>query len=1179
MSSKADTNRQPSRRPSAKPSLTLSAPSGNGRSLVTDGTPSPTTRKHITNAHKQTPSQPMQSQPDDDISGPLPAARPPAMSTRARALSSPSTPTKVRRPATAPSLAAPTSSSRGLPSPIGPRSKAAQGTGSPMSSGPRKHSSSRNQEEERPRTAEPNFVDASNSTSHTTSRNRRSPESVSKSMPAPSASSAATAKYPGQLSTQNTFSSARRAPTISEQSNTSGPLKPESSHNSTATASSLKSASPSPSHTRPPLISSSQKSSSPIRTGMPSIPLRPTLSTESFPPHPKHQALSAGAGEIEGSRSRDLFDRGPSSTKTPNTVSPLSAPPSGSLSAPSTSQFRSSPTPQRTASTSLSSATSISRRNLSDSARGKAVSTSPALDSLPQRLAIDDMKRLLSKPASILSASDSEGYRSMGHVSNNRRKTTVGGVVSSDDDMGGGGYRSSPGRMSNAFAIDRLPVTDSGLNSDAEDDHPLVGSTLPLPTTVKRSPSADKRQRNVLRRRPSSGNKSTNLAIFPASYTEAKLKATGASSSKTYWEWPDTSERLIIAYKQQQEEKDKKSSGETERIGNSSPAASIKAATQSSSSLPATEAPPPVSEDATTPPSTPYYTVFGSKSGKVVAVGGPEDAWSELSIGSGFVAGLGAGLGLDLHERTASVTVGKPRLPPKPSSSSGLGKTLSRKMSGRWRKGSMAADDIEWERERDRDQGIEQEERGGEERGRMSLQERRGQHRKSSVKGEEAAKELRVSIEKHAMPFENSTPLKTPITGSLLSTPKLDDSLGNSPSSGSGSKLWKLMKRISTGGLRDRYVDESPTEPPPPVPPIPKDYLEKTRGPKSIDGYGSHNPGLLSKFAQTRSSLSAPRPSLSTVTVRPTTVVSSTSSGVTRPSTTTRSSSPVSSDVASSKFFNRTQSQRSSTSSYGDEVPPMPNTVLGQNIVPPNELYKLTMRVSMEGERAAKTGHRTRRSTSSPEKWIRPSGMGIEPPTLPSLPVPPTQRLRKPSKDRNQAPSPTIPAFSTNAPINTFPSRKSTSASLPDVDTKKAMSPPAPPRPSRSPHRPSPSSSTSTSRVTSPIPPSSRPPLPDSAAGTMSLDLRRTSTASHATARPKSYASTFGPTSTPVQAQFRDKPVPKLGRTEQEKADMWDDLLERSARAGGTIHLKGGDGLASDQLRFSGVSADPDDTD
>jgi len=40
--------------------------------------------------------------------------------------------------------------------------------------------------------------------------------------------------------------------------------------------------------------------------------------------------------------------------------------------------------------------------------------------------------------------------------------------------------------------------------------------------------------------------------------------------------------------------------------------------------------------------------------------------------------------------------------------------------------------------------------------------------------------------------------------------------------------------------------------------------------------------------------------------------------------------------------------------------------------------------------------------------------------------------------------------------------------------------------------------------------------------------------------------------------------------TEQEKADKWADLLERSARAGGTLHLGGVD-LPSDQLRFSKV--------
>lgn len=40
--------------------------------------------------------------------------------------------------------------------------------------------------------------------------------------------------------------------------------------------------------------------------------------------------------------------------------------------------------------------------------------------------------------------------------------------------------------------------------------------------------------------------------------------------------------------------------------------------------------------------------------------------------------------------------------------------------------------------------------------------------------------------------------------------------------------------------------------------------------------------------------------------------------------------------------------------------------------------------------------------------------------------------------------------------------------------------------------------------------------------------------------------------------------------TSQEKEDKWDDLLEKSAQAGGTLHLGAeGAGLASDNLRFS----------
>ena len=41
--------------------------------------------------------------------------------------------------------------------------------------------------------------------------------------------------------------------------------------------------------------------------------------------------------------------------------------------------------------------------------------------------------------------------------------------------------------------------------------------------------------------------------------------------------------------------------------------------------------------------------------------------------------------------------------------------------------------------------------------------------------------------------------------------------------------------------------------------------------------------------------------------------------------------------------------------------------------------------------------------------------------------------------------------------------------------------------------------------------------------------------------------------------------------TEQEKAAKWDDLLERSDRAGGTLHL-GETGLMSDNYRLSEYS-------
>lgn len=66
-------------------------------------------------------------------------------------------------------------------------------------------------------------------------------------------------------------------------------------------------------------------------------------------------------------------------------------------------------------------------------------------------------------------------------------------------------------------------------------------------------------------------------------------------------------------------------------------------------------------------------------------------------------------------------------------------------------------------------------------------------------------------------------------------------------------------------------------------------------------------------------------------------------------------------------------------------------------------------------------------------------------------------------------------------------------------------------------------------------------------------------------------------TTTGTQFTFRELPPDGLARrpqlSEQEKVDIWDDLLARSDQAGGTLHIYGGaPELMSDSLRFSTCS-------
>ncbi|TFK32137.1 hypothetical protein BDQ12DRAFT_692934 [Crucibulum laeve] len=462
---------------------------------------------------------------------------------------------------------------------------------------------------------------------------------------------------------------------------------------------------------------------------------------------------------------------------------------------------------------------------------------------------------------------------------------------------------------------------------------------------------------------------------------------------------------------------------------------------------------------------------------------------------------------------------------------------------------------------------------------------------------------------------------------SKLTKPRKSEPPSN-PGSGGGSKLWKLMKRISTSGLRDKFQQD---DGPPPVPALPKEY-EAFNSSRSNDGHSnvgsgnSHSKSISPPFDRPQhansqvpkesgmlpgSPASANQSPIQRASMPPSRKLSA---GNPRPSTTTRSSSPVysSSDVASSRFFNRAHSTRSSSSSYGEEVPPpmpKPPMPVGQHIIPPNELQKL----ASEGHRSPVSASSPRSNPNSPsdsrkqsslgplqlppfarkeEDWMIVTSPSVE---LPSLPFPPRRVNTIPAvvsleEEMDRSESPIIPSFSTAGAINAFPSRRSLSskASSPVSPPSSTVSSPAPPRPSRSVQRPSPLTSPQPTRL--PSPEAVRTPQQfDTGRKSESYNPNRRSSGgfSTSTARPWRRSSSFG--ASPAQAispsrpstasastssrallKFREmgsREEKKQMLTEKEKADKWDDLLERSARAGGTLHLGGGtEQLASDQI-------------
>ena len=634
-----------------------------------------------------------------------------------------------------------------------------------------------------------------------------------------------------------------------------------------------------------------------------------------------------------------------------------------------------------------------------------------------------------------------------------------------------------------------------------------------------------------------------------------------------------------------------------------------------------------------------YYTVFGS-SGKVVAVGVPEDEkWSHCDLSN--------------YASNKSKTVSR-----KPSLGA-LGK-LSRKPSTKLKKsGTGGGGGITSESECGHE-GITRDE----EVGRPSLQGRRSMSLPSKQRSKKPPGIL-IDNSDSGMIWD-SPQSATPSKSAGWS---MDD-----PPPSAGGKIWKLMKRISTGGLRDKY---STQEAAPPVPALPKGILPiPPTKPKPNTHSTPHSPDNshppISRYIRGRSSFGdspftnrnrntqgVPRPASSH---RPPTLISGKNPSYRRRSTNTRSSSPVSSDKASSKYW---QKSRSSSVSTFEGMPPLPGRVMTSGpILSPLELSKLEKERAMAEFSSPPSTADSHSPTASPPNYhgntivvtrkpslrgmhVRASGDDSETDGMSTstsdfvalpLPSPPRHRYRSNThvvyhQPNDSSPtvgsvttSPTIPMFSTQDVVNQFHSAKgsgvgmsrslnSSSASQYTVMSSNefgvAVPVQPPPRPQRSDKRkpvvmsqhvimrasqdrerngqdrhhgrgalPSTSLLHPKERMLDASPEFGDDDGDGRSCGTFGMsqskglvELVKSSQNSNSS-RENLRSSSSIHSRSPLR--FREMGSEEGGKnrkvlTEKEKADKWDDLLEKSDRAGGTIHI-GNTQLLSDSLRFSDYS-------
>lgn len=487
---------------------------------------------------------------------------------------------------------------------------------------------------------------------------------------------------------------------------------------------------------------------------------------------------------------------------------------------------------------------------------------------------------------------------------------------------------------------------------------------------------------------------------------------------------------------------------------------------------------------------TPYYTVFGSSSGRVMQAGGPDDRWSR------FEADQAASQAASLHQ---------------PSISDPGGRSITRKVSSRWRKvkGGVISEESS---SRDR----------GHSKGRSSLQELWGGDKPGTRSMD-------------GVPNARDGAWASPMEGYVRS--------GSERTDGSeGGKLWRLMRRISTGGLRDRFQSDKGV---PPVPAIPKELLEKVnqgeRGNSPLSP-SRHQP---SSSLQDKDHTRTFTPPKNIAVVRP------------------------NADFTSAQFY---RSARSSVSSYGEAVgvPPIPEIVLDRRIITPLEQLRLADNQVERGEpcmSSVPVPRSPRRSTSVPVglRTIEDAEGELAP-----LPSPRRQTCAGESHSScSSRPSSTSASISGSVRAS-YQGRGHGLGRSRMEDGIVSLSPP--PRPARNSRRGevvSIESSPSHSMVARQV---------EGDVGVIRQMDRVPSSRSDMTARRESPEP--GPSrgrgdeedqdGSRTQLTFRELAAPRRPPlSEREKADIWNDLLARSDKAGGTLHINGAAELMSDSMRFS----------